>query len=275
MTIADFEAYLSTKRTSMDASIKEEINQARISAIEEKDEEKANYCWCLRQIFTIQNGFLCVYDYLRNKNFVDAWTKLDHIDIELGFLEDNFFIDPQNDRFNLIFIGRIIKEYQKLFPYKHFFSRENIIKSEKCSICGQPISLRKHCGHKPGKLYMGEMCLREITDMEFKAVAIVTDPFDKYSLVSIPNKEYDYGMLEWLMSYIKSPYDDFFVETKKEKLPEYRKTGRNDLCPCGSGKKYKKCHMGKPSELMDHHIVHMAGATRSSKTEVRYFGTWK
>ena len=259
----------------MDASIKEEINQARISAIEEKDEEKANYCWCLRQIFTIQNGFLCVYDYLRNKNFVDAWTKLDHIDIELGFLEDNFFIDPQNDRFNLIFIGRIIKEYQKLFPYKHFFSRENIIKSEKCSICGQPISLRKHCGHKPGKLYMGEMCLREITDMEFKAVAIVTDPFDKYSLVSIPNKEYDYGMLEWLMSYIKSPYDDFFVETKKEKLPEYRKTGRNDLCPCGSGKKYKKCHMGKPSELMDHHIVHMAGATRSSKTEVRYFGTWK
>ena len=42
MTIADFEAYLNTKRTSMDASIKEEINQARISAIEEKDEEKAN-----------------------------------------------------------------------------------------------------------------------------------------------------------------------------------------------------------------------------------------
>ncbi|MCK5736416.1 MAG: SEC-C domain-containing protein, partial [Spirochaetaceae bacterium] len=20
-------------------------------------------------------------------------------------------------------------------------------------------------------------------------------------------------------------------------------TGRNDLCPCGSGKKYKKCHL--------------------------------
>ncbi|MGH9934851.1 MAG: SEC-C metal-binding domain-containing protein, partial [Blastocatellia bacterium] len=27
--------------------------------------------------------------------------------------------------------------------------------------------------------------------------------------------------------------------------------GRNDLCPCGSGKKYKKCCLGKPgaSEL--------------------------
>ena len=24
-----------------------------------------------------------------------------------------------------------------------------------------------------------------------------------------------------------------------------RKIGRNEPCPCGSGKKYKKCHMGK------------------------------
>ena len=25
-----------------------------------------------------------------------------------------------------------------------------------------------------------------------------------------------------------------------------KKAGRNDPCPCGSGKKYKKCCMGKP-----------------------------
>ncbi len=25
-----------------------------------------------------------------------------------------------------------------------------------------------------------------------------------------------------------------------------QKVGRNDPCPCGSGKKYKKCHLGKP-----------------------------
>ena len=28
------------------------------------------------------------------------------------------------------------------------------------------------------------------------------------------------------------------------------KIGRNDLCPCGSGKKFKKCHMGKEDELL-------------------------
>ena len=27
------------------------------------------------------------------------------------------------------------------------------------------------------------------------------------------------------------------------------RTGRNDLCPCGSGKKFKKCHMGREDEL--------------------------
>jgi uncharacterized protein YecA (UPF0149 family) len=30
-----------------------------------------------------------------------------------------------------------------------------------------------------------------------------------------------------------------FVDGK----PRKRKVGRNDPCPCGSGKKYKKCHL--------------------------------
>ena len=29
------------------------------------------------------------------------------------------------------------------------------------------------------------------------------------------------------------------------KAPKETRIGRNDLCPCGSGKKYKKCCMGK------------------------------
>jgi len=32
------------------------------------------------------------------------------------------------------------------------------------------------------------------------------------------------------------------VRTKEALPPEYRSVGRNDLCPCGSGKKFKKCH---------------------------------
>ena len=34
-------------------------------------------------------------------------------------------------------------------------------------------------------------------------------------------------------------------EYKREPLKVGPKIGRNEPCPCGSGKKYKKCHMGK------------------------------
>ena len=31
-----------------------------------------------------------------------------------------------------------------------------------------------------------------------------------------------------------------------QKQLKYMKVGRNDPCPCGSGLKLKKCHLGKP-----------------------------
>ena len=43
----------------------------------------------------------------------------------------------------------------------------------------------------------------------------------------------------------------FHMHNSAQKPETYRrpepKTGRNDLCPCGSGKKYKHCCLGKSS----------------------------
>jgi uncharacterized protein YecA (UPF0149 family) len=39
--------------------------------------------------------------------------------------------------------------------------------------------------------------------------------------------------------------DDSSKSAMKEIKPEEKTIGRNDPCPCGSGKKYKKCCMGK------------------------------
>lgn len=123
---------------------------------------------------------------------------------------------------------------------------------------------------------MGELCLRKVVDMEFKALCIVTDPFDKYTYVQLPDQEYEYGMLEALMVEIDDPYDEFYIETVKVLKPEYKNIGRNALCPCGSGKKYKKCHLGTKAELMDHHKVHISKSNlRSKNTFVGTFGTWK
>ena len=35
------------------------------------------------------------------------------------------------------------------------------------------------------------------------------------------------------------------IPTRKPFVHEHRKIGRNEPCPCGSGKKFKRCHIGK------------------------------
>ena len=41
-------------------------------------------------------------------------------------------------------------------------------------------------------------------------------------------------------------------QNRKPSVREYKKIGRNDPCPCGSGKKYKKCclNTGKYENLV-------------------------
>lgn len=276
ITIKEIENYLKKRNLSFDTKIGDNIEKLRQEAINIRDEEKANYCWCLKTIYDIQKGFVSAINNLKNKNYEDAWCTFERVDIKLGYLENNFDVAKENDEFHMLWIGKMIKEYQKLFPYVHFLSRECIIKLEECSICGKPISLRHSCGHKTGKLYMGELCLRKVTDMELKAVAIVTDPFDKYAYIKLQNQEYDYSMLEILMTEIESPYDEFYVETIKVLKPEYKGVGRNDKCPCGSGKKYKKCHLGTKGELMSHHKVIFSKESLHNKDRfLGYFGTWK
>ena len=275
MTHREIENYLTGKHPSLDKAIGDEIEKLRQNAISRKLEDEANYFWCLMQIYKIHKGYISSINSLKSQKYEDAWCSLDHVDIELGYLEANFDITQNNDKYHMVFIGQMIKEYQKLFPYCHFFSRECVIKAEKCSICGRPISLRNPCGHKAGKLYMGELCLRKVVDMEFKALCSVTDPFDKYTYVQLPDQEYEYGMLEALMVEIDDPYDEFYIETVKVLNPEYKNVGRNALCPCGSGKKYKKCHLGTKAELMDHHKVHIPKSNLRSKNKfVGTFGTW-
>lgn len=276
MTIKEIENYLRKKNLYIDSKIGENIEKARQEAISIQDEKKANYCWCLKAVYEIQKGFISAINNLKSKNYEDAWCTFEREDIRLGNLENNFDVSKDKDEFHMVWIGKMIKEYQKLFPYIYFLSRECIIKSEECSICGKPISLRHSCGHKTGKLYMGELCLRKVTDMELKAVAIVTDPFDKYTYIKLKDQEYDYSMLEILMTEIESPYDEFYVETVKVLKPEYKGVGRNDKCPCGSGKKYKKCHWRTNGELMDHHkVIFSKKALHSKNGFVGYFGTWK
>jgi len=52
-----------------------------------------------------------------------------------------------------------------------------------------------------------------------------------------------------MAEYDDEEYDEkeipFYLNEKSKPIVNHEKTGRNDPCPCGSGKKYKKCCLNK------------------------------
>ena len=267
------ENYLKIKHNQLDTTIIDLINDRLKKSQDKLDEESANYYWFLQQVFLIQRSFTNAYVLLTKERFEDAWNEFDCAEIAIGYLEKNLPDSLDLQMFNISFIDNMIKEYQKLFPYKYFISRETIIKEEKCNICGQVVRIRNCCKHIPGKVYMGKLCLHIVTDIEIKALAIVSDPFDKYAVIHLESKEYNYGMLKYLLETICNPFDEFYVEAKKEKRNEYRNVAMNSFCPCGSGKKYKECHFGSEDELYDHLVVNIK-KEKHEEHGIRFFNTW-
>ena len=118
------------------------------------------------------------------------------------------------------------------------------------------------------------MCYRQVVDYEALAVAIVKNPFDKYTVLRPHGMEYNYFMLDNLMNNMTSPYDRFTVKIHKEKLPQYRGMSRNDECPCGSGRKYKKCCLGSAREQMDHYRINYHDNPYVKPVDSVIGGTW-
>ena len=280
MNIQEIETKLSEPSSTIDAKILDSIEMIRKQEILNQNEDAANYAWCIRQVYIVKNHFLKAYNQIKNKEFESAWHHLERADIELSFLEGQTEVDVSgfNKRFLLDFIRVMIPRYQKLFPYQFFISREAIIKSERCSICGQRVSIRKRCHHRIGHLYMGEKCGYEVTDWEFIGAALVKDPFDKFGYILPEGLEYNYQMVYSVVSRLRSPYQPWFVEIEKIIRPEFKSVKRNDLCPCGSGKKYKKCCKETDRILTEHHKVQIYDPyTNSSDIDMpfQYIDTWK
>lgn len=54
--------------------------------------------------------------------------------------------------------------------------------------------------------------------------------------------EHLYQLPQWNNIYTEEERKNFTKEQKKSRtIVKDKKIGRNDPCPCGSGKKYKKC----------------------------------
>lgn len=259
MTIKEIKAYLREQHITFENEVIDELERSRMEAIQAQDEALANELWCLGQIYYIQKSFVAIYNSLKFKRYESAWDALKQADRQLSALEQNFDIDPkETDPFHLVYIKGMLTEYEKLFPYEYFIGREALIREEECSICGQPIRLRGGCGHKMGKLYMGELCVHKITKVDYLDLVGRKDPFDRSEILKPYEMQYNYEILNTLMANIHSPYDFWYVEVVKERNPEFAKIQRNDPCPCGSGKKFKHCCMNDPEKgFFDHYKLRL------------------
>lgn len=262
MTQNELEQYLKRKEEYLSPNVIREIEKLRTDAIAAQDEVQANHFWCLAVIFYIKQSFTNMYQNLKAKRYLDAYNFLKQTDLQLVTLAQNFDIGNENDDpYQLFFIKIMLEEYAMLFPYEYFVCYEQIVKEERCSICNQKVRLRGGCNHVPGKVYMGEVCVHEVINPETFPLKVTVDPFDKYDIlqpVQSPQINYKYDMLDSLMANLSSPYDYWEVEIVKEKNKEFARIGRNDKCPCGSGKKFKQCCMNNEEKMyFEHYKIRM------------------
>jgi hypothetical protein len=228
-------------------------------AVAQGDESLARHLWCLETVLGIQSTYQLAFTAIKRQHFYNAWCALERCEIDLANLEHHF--SHEWDRFWMRFINDHVERWQSLFPYKLFVSPEIVELEKLCSICKRPITIRNTCGHMVGEIYGGELCFRIVSQAKAMAMAIVRTPVQKYS-VGFPTDPktghrvdtYDYRLVRYASDRLESAFHGWEVTWTKRHHPHsrYRHVGRNDPCPCESGRKYKKCCLTAPGVVRPH-----------------------
>ena len=87
MTIIEIETYLKIKTDTLNQKILDNLETYLKKYQKEEKEEEANYCWCLKQIYTVKKEYLTAYHELKHHDFENAWYNLGRADIELSFFK--------------------------------------------------------------------------------------------------------------------------------------------------------------------------------------------
>jgi hypothetical protein len=203
----------------------------------------------IESIVNYHNAFL----FLKDRKYKEGWNELVKAEINIQNIICN--ISRYKDYQIVPFLDEYIRKYQSIYPYKIFMSMAGIIKKSECSICGKSMDPFSGCSHRKGKVYLGELCYETVIEMNVLRFDAVTNPSMKtcvmFEDIENPNK---YQLLEFLVPQLTDEYMtwSYNVIQKYEPHTKY-KIGRNDLCPCLSGRKYKKCCMHNPEGIKYDH----------------------
>lgn len=84
-----------------------------------------------------------------------------------------------------------------------------------------------------------EVALTELTEESTIAIRIVPEKL-YYNMLAAKAK-WLYELPEWKINLSEDERRDIRIKFNQDVRATSEKVGRNDPCPCGSGKKYKKC----------------------------------
>lgn len=221
-----------------------------------KDEKLLNKLWCLKTIFGIQKKYIDAFLKLKNNLFYDGWFLLAEVEGKYNQLRKVYH--SESDEYEVHFIYRYVKKFQKFFPYKVFLSPEIHVQRFKCNICGKSYKFRKNCNHKVGKLYNGKMCRKIIEEGQLTAISFVSNPVQKYFVVFKEGEDhYNYDLIKSHIANLDSPFHrwEYEIYNNLEPHSSFNDIDKADNCPCGSGKSYESCCLKKEGVIIPYFHV--------------------
>lgn len=111
---------------------------------------------------------------LKEGNMDAAWNHLIYAQNNTSIVACNHPLN--NEKKFKGYLDRLDAYEKILFPKMMFASIGGIIRECKCSICKDDY---EECDHIKGKMYNGELCVREIHKIELEEISIVVKPANK------------------------------------------------------------------------------------------------
>lgn len=209
----------------------------------------------LTEFVKLLKDYVSYWKLLVSDKYSESWSTLQDVQSQLRVIY-RFTEEPRLPILN--HIERQCGELEKLYPYRVFFSSGIIVEEVECSICGKSIDSFE-CEHIAGELYRGHRAYSIVTQIkQLDHVSVTTNPADKRCTVQILDTSEQFNGVAYLANGIRNkilePLSFSHLEFKKIRKPnnEIPVIGRNDACPCGSGKKFKKCCIAKSFIEMTH-----------------------
>lgn len=220
-------------------------------SIKNNSELYLNDLYVINSLIEFFKSYIKLWEVFINKKFSESWNKLQDC---LDFLRCI-------KKFSVISVDHFESQLlalEELYPYNVFFSIGATVDYYECGICGKDID-SPDCVHIKGELYSGEMATAIASNIsQLDHVSLVLNPEDKRCTVQYDDNGEQFHVVRYLSGLLNdevfpiSHFKELQFSKVKKVNPDFVKQGRNEVCACGSGKKFKKCCINKQHIEGDH-----------------------